>query len=597
MSDESRTSAPLSPSAESQDGDRHGLDDERPLQLLVQSHQHHNKMKENHLSNHHHSAKSAPYSLAKLAKEEKAAAALKGGANGGGGGKKSSSSFLINDILTPAEQKSLQSAAAVAKHSSSQKAALNSSLTSSSAPSLSLSPSSSSSSSSAQNGPAIHSTSNNLVNTSNLTSQLLAGLNPSLFFNAQMAANAPGNPAAALLNPGVDGFPNSAEMNPYHQLALMMSGNSQHLNSAALMAMSAAGLPPFGNPANASVANGNGDPRANFHLGSHMDSMMSAQMFANEMGQHLSQHGGNLATGNNGHQLSGEDYSKEEDSINSDDRRNHSDEDDDEHDDDDDDDSDTDNGDGRKSKKPRKARTAFTDHQLNCLEKSFERQKYLSVQDRMELAARLNLSDTQVKTWYQNRRTKWKRQTAVGLELLAEAGNFAAVQRMLQQNPYWYHPYQNIMSTTEALCLQRALSYYARFTPNGEAPAPSTPGGTPTSSTPIPPTPNSNFAVNPNTATVQPATAHNPLNLSNANAANSLMSSLQANPSVSLNAFVANLAAADSSSSASSTSSTSPKIAAPTAPATTGSNTKQSKSSSAKQAQPSASVTSSIAVN
>ncbi|ESO09481.1 hypothetical protein HELRODRAFT_152036, partial [Helobdella robusta] len=90
-----------------------------------------------------------------------------------------------------------------------------------------------------------------------------------------------------------------------------------------------------------------------------------------------------------------------------------------------------------KSKKIRKARTAFTDHQLNTLEQSFERQKYLSVQDRMELAAKLNLSDTQVKTWYQNRRTKWKRQTAVGLELLAEAGNYAAVQRMLQTNPYW----------------------------------------------------------------------------------------------------------------------------------------------------------------
>ncbi|KAJ8680746.1 hypothetical protein QAD02_016533, partial [Eretmocerus hayati] len=55
------------------------------------------------------------------------------------------------------------------------------------------------------------------------------------------------------------------------------------------------------------------------------------------------------------------------------------------------------------SKKQRKARTAFTDHQLQTLEKSFERQKYLSVQDRMELAAKLQLTDTQVKTWYQNR--------------------------------------------------------------------------------------------------------------------------------------------------------------------------------------------------
>ena len=56
------------------------------------------------------------------------------------------------------------------------------------------------------------------------------------------------------------------------------------------------------------------------------------------------------------------------------------------------------------SRKQRKARTAFTDYQLQTLERSFEKQKYLSVQDRQELAAKLNLSDTQVKTWYQNRR-------------------------------------------------------------------------------------------------------------------------------------------------------------------------------------------------
>ena len=67
-------------------------------------------------------------------------------------------------------------------------------------------------------------------------------------------------------------------------------------------------------------------------------------------------------------------------------------------------------------RKQRKARTAFTDYQLQTLERSFEKQKYLSVQDRQELAAKLNLTDTQVKTWYQNRRTKWKRTTSVDLE-------------------------------------------------------------------------------------------------------------------------------------------------------------------------------------
>ncbi|KAK6195494.1 hypothetical protein SNE40_000913 [Patella caerulea] len=118
-----------------------------------------------------------------------------------------------------------------------------------------------------------------------------------------------------------------------------------------------------------------------------------------------------------------------------------------------------------KGKKPRKARTAFTDHQLSSLEKTFERQKYLSVQDRMELAAKLNLTDTQVKTWYQNRRTKWKRQTAVGLELLAEAGNYAAVQRMLQQNPYWfnYHPQAaSILSNVDAFYLRNGENSFAQ---------------------------------------------------------------------------------------------------------------------------------------
>ncbi|VDM97725.1 unnamed protein product, partial [Onchocerca ochengi] len=71
------------------------------------------------------------------------------------------------------------------------------------------------------------------------------------------------------------------------------------------------------------------------------------------------------------------------------------------------------------------------------LEATFDKQKYLSVQDRMDLAQRMGLSDTQVKTWYQNRRTKWKRQAAVGMDLLNEASNVAAIQQLLRTNPYW----------------------------------------------------------------------------------------------------------------------------------------------------------------
>ncbi|CAF0792802.1 unnamed protein product [Brachionus calyciflorus] len=89
---------------------------------------------------------------------------------------------------------------------------------------------------------------------------------------------------------------------------------------------------------------------------------------------------------------------------------------------------------GSSCKKNRKSRTAFSDYQLNSLEKSFEKHKYLNVQDRIELANRLNLTDTQVKTWYQNRRTKWKRQSSLGLEWILAAAALEQQQNSSFQN-------------------------------------------------------------------------------------------------------------------------------------------------------------------
>ncbi|XP_061584759.1 homeobox protein BarH-like 1 [Cololabis saira] len=64
---------------------------------------------------------------------------------------------------------------------------------------------------------------------------------------------------------------------------------------------------------------------------------------------------------------------------------------------------------GGKTKKGRRSRTVFTELQLMGLEKRFEKQKYLSTPDRIDLAESLGLSQLQVKTWYQNRRMKWKK--------------------------------------------------------------------------------------------------------------------------------------------------------------------------------------------
>ncbi|MFH4975187.1 hypothetical protein AB6A40_001896 [Gnathostoma spinigerum] len=59
--------------------------------------------------------------------------------------------------------------------------------------------------------------------------------------------------------------------------------------------------------------------------------------------------------------------------------------------------------------KKKKARTTFSGRQIFELERQFERKKYLSSSERGELARLLNVTETQVKIWFQNRRTKWKK--------------------------------------------------------------------------------------------------------------------------------------------------------------------------------------------
>nr|XP_020638565.1 hematopoietically-expressed homeobox protein HHEX isoform X1 [Pogona vitticeps] len=51
----------------------------------------------------------------------------------------------------------------------------------------------------------------------------------------------------------------------------------------------------------------------------------------------------------------------------------------------------------------------FSNDQTLELEKKFETQKYLSPPERKRLAKMLQLSERQVKTWFQNRRAKWRR--------------------------------------------------------------------------------------------------------------------------------------------------------------------------------------------
>ncbi|GJQ82751.1 hypothetical protein Trydic_g19760 [Trypoxylus dichotomus] len=68
----------------------------------------------------------------------------------------------------------------------------------------------------------------------------------------------------------------------------------------------------------------------------------------------------------------------------------------------------------------KRPRTAFTAAQIKSLEAEFERNKYLSVAKRCQLSKTLKLTETQIKIWFQNRRTKWKRKYTNDIEILAQ---------------------------------------------------------------------------------------------------------------------------------------------------------------------------------
>lgn len=76
----------------------------------------------------------------------------------------------------------------------------------------------------------------------------------------------------------------------------------------------------------------------------------------------------------------------------------------------------------------RKSRTVFTDLQLRILEKTFSEQKYLDTSSRAKLAQTLGLNETQVKTWFQNRRMKWKKEAKHNQQAENTEGGFTQAE-------------------------------------------------------------------------------------------------------------------------------------------------------------------------
>lgn len=84
---------------------------------------------------------------------------------------------------------------------------------------------------------------------------------------------------------------------------------------------------------------------------------------------------------------------------------------------------------------------------MHTLELEFARSRYACEEKRAELASNLSLTETQIKTWFQNRRTKWRKEAKDKLETVL----MDSKRRLREDMETADNPNPNPASTTSTL--------------------------------------------------------------------------------------------------------------------------------------------------